>query len=74
MNPDELMKNQDPQMHQPRLVVAGAGGSIGTALCRELAAEYDIVALTWSEARSKLREPDLPGTWRLCDFFLMSDS
>ena len=32
-----------------RLVIAGASGSIGTALCRHLAEEYDIVADWYKE-------------------------
>jgi uncharacterized protein YbjT (DUF2867 family) len=37
--------------NRPRLVIAGAGGSIGTAMCRHLAQEYEIVALTSSPRR-----------------------
>ena len=72
MNPDGSRENQGPQMYRPRLIVAGADGSIGTAVCRELAEEYDIVALTRSEALSKLHETDIPVTWQFCDFFSMS--
>jgi len=64
-------EHQGTLEHRPRLVIAGAGGSIGAAVCRELAADYEIVALTRSEARSKSGEPDIPVTWQSCDFFSM---
>jgi uncharacterized protein YbjT (DUF2867 family) len=54
-----------------RLAVAGASGSIGTALCRELSDAYEITALTRSLARSKVHDPDMPLTWKFCDFFSM---
>jgi len=56
-----------------RLVIAGASGSMGTALCRELANEYDILAVTHLEARAKNPIPDLPVTWRHCDMFSRSE-
>lgn len=33
------------EQHRPKVLVAGAGGSIGSAVSRALAHEYDIVAL-----------------------------
>ncbi|MFV1974575.1 MAG: NAD(P)H-binding protein [Candidatus Scalindua sp.] len=57
--------------HRPKLVIAGASGSIGTAVCRELADDYEIVALTRSLARSKLQDKNIPVTWQFCDFFSM---
>ncbi len=56
-----------------RLVIAGASGSIGTALCRELSDDYEIVAVTHLEARAKISDPDLPVTWRHCDVFSRSE-
>ena len=58
-------------MDRPRVVIAGAGGSIGTAVCRDLASEFDVVALTWSEPGSELQEMNIPVTWQFCDFFSM---
>jgi nucleoside-diphosphate-sugar epimerase len=55
-----------------RLVIAGASGSIGTALCRALSDDYEIVAVTHFEARAKMPDPDLPVTWRHCDLFSRS--
>ena len=71
MNPYHSTENQGTLEYRPRLVIAGAGGSIGKAVCRELAADYEIVALTRSVARSKLHETDTPVTWHYCDFFSM---
>jgi uncharacterized protein YbjT (DUF2867 family) len=71
------MTTQNPTDHtanpprRPRLAVAGASGSIGTALCRELADAYEITALTRSLARSKVQDADMPLTWKFCDFFSM---
>ena len=67
-----FQKNHSSRKHRPRLVIAGADGSIGTEVCRELAADYDIVALTRSVARSKLLETSISVTWKFCDFFSMS--
>ncbi len=57
--------------HRPKLAIAGASGSIGTAVCRELADDYEIVALTRSLAGSKLQDKNIPVTWQFCDFFSM---
>jgi len=62
------------QDSQPKtLVIAGASGSIGTALCRHLASEYNIIAVTHLEERAKTPVPDLPVTWRHCDLFSRSE-
>ncbi|AFL74369.1 NAD(P)H-binding protein [Thiocystis violascens] len=57
------------QPPRPRVVVAGASGFIGTAVCRALAARHEVVALTRSPARA--RTPDSEGhvAWRQCDLF-----
>ena len=34
-----------PETRRARILVAGAGGAIGGAVCRELAADHDMVAL-----------------------------
>lgn len=60
-------------VNRKRLVIAGASGSMGTALCRELGADYDILALTHLEARAENPIPDLPVTWRHCDMFSRSE-
>jgi len=52
-----------------RIVIAGATGFIGSALCRELAEDYDVVALTRSRARSESVRPEDSVTWKYCDLF-----
>lgn len=69
MTPYYSAEHEGTLEQRPRLVIAGAGGSIGTALCRELAADYEIVALTRSVARLKIQETKIPVTWQFCDFF-----
>ncbi len=59
----------DTARHRPRLVIAGASGFIGTAVCRELVQDYDIVALTRSPERSAASDAQLPIVWRHCDLF-----
>ena len=53
---------------KPKLVVAGASGFIGTAVCAALAEDYDVTALTRSRARVH-RASDARITWRRCDLF-----
>lgn len=71
MTPDDSTENKGAGKPGPRLVIAGADGSIGTAVCQELSADYEIVAHTRSKERSKLQETSIPVTWRFCDFFSM---
>ena len=56
-----------------QIAIAGASGFIGTALCRELAHDYEVVAITRSPTRSKTADPDIPVTWRHCDPFSMRE-
>ena len=56
-----------------QIAIAGASGFIGTALCRELAQDYEVVAITRSPTRSKTTDPDIPVTWRHCDPFSMRE-
>jgi nucleoside-diphosphate-sugar epimerase len=58
---------------KPKLVVAGASGFIGTAVCQELAGQYDVVVLTKSRARSQVSDPSIAITWRYCDLFSRSE-
>lgn len=47
------------------IAVAGAGGYLGRALCRALAASYRVIGLT-----RRPEHPDIPGVeWRICDLF-----
>ena len=58
---------------KPKLVLAGASGFIGTAVCQELADQYDVVVLTKFRARSQNPDPGIPVAWRYCDLFSRSD-
>jgi len=58
---------------KPKLVVAGASGFIGTAVCHELIKQYDVVVLTISRARSEMSDPSIAVTWRYCDLFSRRD-
>jgi nucleoside-diphosphate-sugar epimerase len=55
-----------------RLVIIGAAGSIGTALCRDLAHQYQITAVTHLKYRVKTPDPELPVNWPQCDLFSRS--
>lgn len=58
---------------RPKVVVAGAGGSIGAALCRDLAGECDIVALVGSKERVPETETNPFLSWRYCELFSRQD-
>jgi uncharacterized protein YbjT (DUF2867 family) len=55
--------------NRPKLVVVGAGGSIGSAVCRDLAGEYDVVALVGSQERVPQTESNPSLSWRFCELF-----
>jgi len=55
--------------HRERLVVVGTIGSIGNAVCREFAADYDVVAVTHLHTRLAHSDPQLPVAWHYCDVF-----
>jgi nucleoside-diphosphate-sugar epimerase len=59
--------------NKTQIAIAGASGFIGTALCRELAHDYNVVAITRSPTRSKIADPEVPVTWRHCDPFSMRE-
>ena len=61
------------EQHRPKLLVAGAGGSIGSVVSRELAGEYEVIALIGSRERQQRREPGLTLTWRSCEPFSRHD-
>lgn len=52
-----------------KVLVAGAGGSIGAAVCRELAREHDVVALVGSSERAAAAAPQPGVSWRACELF-----
>jgi nucleoside-diphosphate-sugar epimerase len=59
--------------NRPKVVVAGAGGSIGTAVSRNLAGEYDIIALVGSQDRVPEMETGPYLSWRSCEPFSRQD-
>lgn len=65
--------NDVPPAEKPKLVVAGASGFIGTAVCQELAKHYNVIVLTRFRARSEKADPHLSITWRYCDLFSRHD-
>jgi len=55
------------------ILVAGAGGAIGGAVCQELAADHDVVALVGSKLRAETAEPHPSIEWRACEAFSRRD-
>jgi len=55
---------------RPTVAIAGATGSVGTAVRRALVREYDLIGLTRSPVRARANESVRSGeTWRHCDLF-----
>ena len=61
------------EQHRPKVLVAGAGGSIGSSVSRELASEYEVIALVGSRERLPETEPGLSLSWRACEPFSRQD-
>ncbi len=59
--------------NRTKIAVAGAGGAIGAALCRDLTDHYDVVALVGTEARVPDGDLDPDIVWRYCEFFSRRD-
>jgi uncharacterized protein YbjT (DUF2867 family) len=58
---------------RPKVVVAGAGGSIGSAVSHDLAKDYDIIALVGSRDRLQESEYGFSLSWRACEPFSRQD-
>jgi nucleoside-diphosphate-sugar epimerase len=70
----DMPKNKKlPEQQRAKVLVAGAGGSIGSAVSRALAEEYEVVALVGSRERLQQEEPGLRLTWRSCEPFSRRD-
>ncbi len=54
---------------RPKIGVVGAGGAIGEAVCRDLAGEYDVVALVGAKERLPQTETNPLLSWRYCELF-----
>ncbi len=55
--------------NRPKIGVVGAGGAIGDAVCRDLAGEYDVVALVGAKERLPQTETNPSLAWRYCELF-----
>jgi nucleoside-diphosphate-sugar epimerase len=62
-----------PAQNRQKVVIAGAGGSIGAAFCRDLARKYDIIAIVGSEERVPDRQTDPSLSWRYCELSSRQD-
>jgi nucleoside-diphosphate-sugar epimerase len=67
-----MTRKEKNSIAHKRLVIIGAAGSIGTALCRDLAHQYQITAVTHLKHRVKTPDPELPVKWLQCDLFSRS--
>ena len=56
-----------------KVAVAGAGGSIGSEVCRSLAEEYDVVALVGARERLPESETRTSISWVACEPFSRQD-
>jgi uncharacterized protein YbjT (DUF2867 family) len=54
-------------MTKPKVAIAGATGFIGSALCRALSTDYEVIGLTRGPSRSAELE------WRTCDLYSLLD-
>ena len=59
--------------HRPKILVAGAGGSIGSAVARALAKEYEVIGLVGLRDSLPAVEPGLTLSWRSCEPFSRQD-
>ena len=62
-----------PGTRRKSILVAGAGGAIGGAVCRELATDHDVVALVGSRLRAGAAETHPAIEWRACEAFSRRD-
>ena len=61
------------ERHRPKVLVAGAGGSIGSIVSRALAREYEVVALVGSPERLQETQSGRSLSWRSCELFSRRD-
>ena len=61
------------EQHRPKVLVAGAGGSIGSVVSRALARKYEVVALVGSREQLRETKPGLSLSWRFCEPFSRQD-
>jgi len=61
------------EQQRPKVVVAGAGGSIGSAVARALANDYEVIGLVGARENLREAEPGLSLAWRSCEPFSRRD-
>jgi nucleoside-diphosphate-sugar epimerase len=61
------------EQHRPKVLVAGAGGSIGSVVSRALARKYEVVALVGSREQLQKSKKGLSLSWRFCEPFSRRD-
>jgi nucleoside-diphosphate-sugar epimerase len=61
------------EQHRPKVLVAGAGGSIGSVVSRALAKKYEVVALVGSHEGLQEKQPGRSLSWRFCELFSRRD-
>jgi nucleoside-diphosphate-sugar epimerase len=61
------------EQHRPKVLVAGAGGSIGSVVSRALARKYEVVALVGSREQLQEKKSGLSLSWRFCEPFSRRD-
>jgi nucleoside-diphosphate-sugar epimerase len=61
------------EQHRPKVLVAGAGGSIGSVVGRALARKYEVVSLVGSREQLQETKPGLSLSWRFCEPFSRRD-
>lgn len=64
---------EETHQAKPRLAIVGSSGFIGSSLCREVASDYETIAITRSPHRAAEGSPGSPVRWLACDFFSRAD-
>jgi nucleoside-diphosphate-sugar epimerase len=67
------MNSGESRERRTRVLIAGAGGAIGAAVCSDLARDHDVVALVGSEFRARAATPHPSVEWRACEPFSRVD-
>ncbi len=62
-----------PTTDRLTVAIAGASGFVGSALRRELPADYDLVGLTRSPARAARKDDGDPIRWMHCDLYSLRE-
>jgi uncharacterized protein YbjT (DUF2867 family) len=60
--------------HRETVVIAGASGFVGQAICAQLVKRFRVVALTRSMAHARHNNDEAGIEWRLCDMFSLLET